>query len=339
MIEFTCPNCENLLKVADNLAGRDGWCRVCKRWIVIPMGSGKGSPMDSMTVEEKYERLEYMLQYAATKADNPKGLLSKYCDENGNLIPADTARFRRNKRDKFENRLKRSEQDICELADAVRNAKRERDEAIADRDRLQGDLHGLEERVEDRVAELEAPDSTSIETDVGLGKLRIELDAVRTDRDAAQSDRENLADRIVRLEEELSVARASSRGLSKKMEALQRDADGSKSEREEIEALQRTIDSLSVSDTELRRNEEKLAKELVEVREEADRLQGELAAAEKSARNGNSNGSTDLSSAAMRCTPLSVEGELVNQLGDPLMDSYLRFLHTKPATDEDSSDE
>ena len=143
MIVFDCPHCQNPLKVADNLAGRDGWCRVCKRWIVIPLGNRKGSPMDSMTVEEKYERLEHMLQYAATKADNLKGLLSKYCDENGNMIPADTAHFRRTKRDKYENRLAHMERELREMEGAIRSTKLERDEAITERNRLRDDLHGM----------------------------------------------------------------------------------------------------------------------------------------------------------------------------------------------------
>lgn len=278
--------------------------------------------MDSMTVEEKYERLEYMLQYAATKADSLKGLLSKYCDENGNIIPADTARFRRAKRDKYDNRLKQLEQDVRKMEDTALSAQRERDEAIVERDRLLDNLHGPEAQTEDGVANLDTRDSASVQPDARLEKLQGELEAVGAARDAAQAGREDLADRIVRLEEELNAARASSRGLS-----------------EEMEALQRSIESLSASDTEFRSDREKLATQLAEVREEADRLRKELAVAVKSARNGNSNDGVDLSPVAVQSAPVSVEGELVSQLGDPLMDSYLRFLHTKSVKDGDSSDE
>ena len=318
MIEFACPHCQNSLKVADDLAGRDGWCRVCKRWIVIPMGSGKGSPMDSMTVEEKYERLEHMLQYAATKADSLKGLLSKYCDENGNMIPADTARFRREKRDKFENRLKRSEQDVREMRDTVKNARQERDEAIAERDRLQEKLQGHGAQIEDHATDLEAHDFASVETDARLAKLQDELDVVRVARDTDRSDREDLTDRIIRLEEELGGKRDEVRALS-----------------EESETFQRKIESMSESDSALRQDGEELAKELAEVREEADRLRDELDVVKKSAWNGDA----ALSPVAAPSAPLSVEGQLVSRPGDLLMDSYLRFLESKPATNGESFDE
>lgn len=268
------------------------------------MSSGKGSPMDSMTVEEKYERLEHMLQYAATKADNLKGLLSKYCDANGNMISADTARFRRERRDKFEERLKQSEQDVRAMSEAFRNAKQERDEAIAERDLLQDNLQGQVARVEDRAADLEAHDFASGEADTRLAKLQDELDVVGVARDMAESGRENLTNRIHRLEEELN------------------------GKCDEVRVL-------SESGSDLRRDGEKLAKELAGVREEADRFREELAIVKESARNENA----DLSPVAVSSVPMSVEGQLVSQEDDPLMDSYLRFLESKPATDGDSLDE
>ena len=71
MIEFNCEHCGKELHLADNYAGRDGWCRVCKRMVIVP-ADGKIQHVDELPMAEGYERLQRLLQYAATKADKFK---------------------------------------------------------------------------------------------------------------------------------------------------------------------------------------------------------------------------------------------------------------------------
>ena len=71
MIEFNCEHCGKELHLADNYAGRDGWCRVCKRMVIVP-ANGKTQHVDELPTAEGYERLQRLLQYAATKADKFK---------------------------------------------------------------------------------------------------------------------------------------------------------------------------------------------------------------------------------------------------------------------------
>jgi chromosome segregation ATPase len=61
MITFNCPHCGNQFRVKEELAGRDGWCRVCNGHIVIPGESGS-SPITKMSDDEKVSHLEKSLR-------------------------------------------------------------------------------------------------------------------------------------------------------------------------------------------------------------------------------------------------------------------------------------
>lgn len=142
--------------------------------------------MHAMTLEKKCERLETMLQYAATKADNLKMLLSKYTDDDGSLIPAETARFRREKRDGFEKRLKAARATINRLQEASLAAAAQRDSAT---------LRATE--------------------------LQLELDETMRARDEAASRSANLSDDIDALQAKLSEADSRIAKLSSKVDELQ----------------------------------------------------------------------------------------------------------------------
>lgn len=68
MIEFNCQHCGKLLRLNDSYAGRDGWCRVCKRMVIVPDGTGPAR-IEDLPPEVGYARMQRLLQYAATKAD------------------------------------------------------------------------------------------------------------------------------------------------------------------------------------------------------------------------------------------------------------------------------
>lgn len=80
MIEFECPHCGNHFEVEDALAGRDGWCRVCKKMIIIPSPTARA--WDDLSMEERFRRCHKLLQFAATKADKYKRLIVDFHDEN-----------------------------------------------------------------------------------------------------------------------------------------------------------------------------------------------------------------------------------------------------------------
>lgn len=76
MINFNCQYCGMNLRMDDALAGRDGWCRACKRMVIVP-ASGMAIRVEDLPQGEAISRLQHLLQYAATKADKYKAHLAK----------------------------------------------------------------------------------------------------------------------------------------------------------------------------------------------------------------------------------------------------------------------
>jgi chromosome segregation ATPase len=70
MISFECPHCGNHFEVNDDLAGRDGWCRVCKNMVTIP--GGTLTPAENLSAERREARFNALFRYAARKADERK---------------------------------------------------------------------------------------------------------------------------------------------------------------------------------------------------------------------------------------------------------------------------
>ena len=90
MIEFKCQHCGKGLHLNDSYAGRDGWCRVCKRMVIVP-GGGPVARVEELPPEEGYERLQRLLQYAATKADKFKVHLAREAKEKEHTVQIEGA--------------------------------------------------------------------------------------------------------------------------------------------------------------------------------------------------------------------------------------------------------
>ena len=71
MIEFDCQHCGKRFAVHDDLAGREGWCRSCKKMIVVPHPSGVRF-IEDMPPEERFTRMHRLLMIAASKAEKYK---------------------------------------------------------------------------------------------------------------------------------------------------------------------------------------------------------------------------------------------------------------------------
>ena len=68
MIDFSCQHCGALLRMDDTFAGRDGWCRECKRMVIVP-AQGVAVRIEDLPPGEAIARLQQLLSYAAKKAD------------------------------------------------------------------------------------------------------------------------------------------------------------------------------------------------------------------------------------------------------------------------------
>lgn len=234
-ISFSCPNCGNKFSVSRNLAGRDGWCKVCKRWVIVPDGSSESSPMAELTLKEKYERLEGLLKFAATKADNLKKLLSKYCDEDGELVPIDTVHFRRDKRDKLYSRLAFSMKAIAQMQSASSEVIRQRDDAQAgcnefriEVKRLKQELISAKSRIDTLCKEVEGlgdADRASEERARELAVVEQQYAALLENNTKIEADRE-------RLRAELDCTREVSREVESELRTENREPGESDRSRE-----------------------------------------------------------------------------------------------------------
>ncbi len=60
MIDFNCPHCGNHFRVSDDLAGRSGWCKVCKGLLMVPRA---GEPIEAPhSPETRVKELEAYLR-------------------------------------------------------------------------------------------------------------------------------------------------------------------------------------------------------------------------------------------------------------------------------------
>ncbi len=129
MIEFKCQHCGKGLHLNDTYAGRDGWCRVCKRMVIVPGGGGPVQRVEDLPPEEGYERLQRLLQYAATKADKYKIHLARQVKEQEHTAQLEEAlqqaRFALSERDVNQVRLRTEN-------DALAQSLREKDARITE---------------------------------------------------------------------------------------------------------------------------------------------------------------------------------------------------------------
>jgi len=75
MITFQCPHCGNPLHADDAFAGREGWCRVCKKLVSVPLPDG--TTFEDLPSRERYRRLNALFEYAAGRADEYRALFQR----------------------------------------------------------------------------------------------------------------------------------------------------------------------------------------------------------------------------------------------------------------------
>ncbi|MCF6285722.1 MAG: hypothetical protein L3K26_11080 [Candidatus Hydrogenedentes bacterium] len=149
MIEFNCEHCGKALHLADHYAGRDGWCRVCKQMVIVPR-DGRSPRVRELSKEEGFERLQRLLQYAATKADKFKRHLAQRRDE-GSIVAA-----RKEALDGVRELLSEKENALQALRKA---AESQRNSMAIERAEMASRIEVLESLVAARPAESEAPEA------------------------------------------------------------------------------------------------------------------------------------------------------------------------------------
>ena len=306
MIEFNCPHCQNAFSVPDELSGRDGWCRVCKHMIVIQDSHGAQPGINDLPLEERYARLDKLMQYAAGRADNFKLLLNAYRDENGGLIPS-----RLLSSDNEQHQVMRDHLDNAELQN------KQRDEELTDvnkqRDALEADKKKLCLELENSLAEARDTESTptaitleenlkKAETkivtlsagleeetharsqaendrntlDDKIEQIQADLDAVSDARADSELQRNEMAETIQCLEGDLAAGAERIMALSQEIVSLQAELEASKRVEEEVMSLTKELAELNILQAESNSEKESLIDQIAEMRAEANKLRHQI---------------------------------------------------------------
>ena len=234
MIEFKCQHCGKGLHLNDTYAGRDGWCRVCKRMVIVPGGDGP-QRVEDLPPEEGYERLQRLLQYAATKADKYKIHLARQAKEQEHAAHLEEllqqARVALSERDVAQERL-RTEYDALAQSLLQKDARvAELEQALSDgtTGADAGRTVELETARAELAAALEAHEQLTLELaehDHAFGELEAEVVALRAAAAALQ-----------RLEETSAADRVNLRALEGAVATLKSQLHQAETERDRLASI------------------------------------------------------------------------------------------------------
>jgi chromosome segregation ATPase len=184
MIDFTCTQCGNQFRVEEKLAGRHGWCKVCKSFVVVPKRGDDGVQI-ILNDTERESLLARLLRDASSAYDKEhlrhhllikryKDLRKRQGGEDDSAEILETGA-----------RLQESQTQVERLTGELHGLAEERGSLAARADRVEGEARELEHAVEDararqtdletRLAEAEAAAARASELDKELATVKQRL--------------------------------------------------------------------------------------------------------------------------------------------------------------------
>ena len=231
VIEFDCAHCGNAFAVPESLAGRDGWCRVCKRLVIVPHADGSGPQWAQLSTTEQCARLDKMLQYAAGKADRFKRLLTRQCDELGRLIGDDEKPLSKAEDSVFAQRVDAVKATFLRLSGELREAAGARRDVEAERDALGAEV----ERLGDELSRI-ARNVPLVEKPHVSRELELEIEAIRHDLRSAEDARDLAESRVQTLLREIDALTAETSGTPESDPERARELASLREERDALRA-------------------------------------------------------------------------------------------------------
>ena len=307
MIEFKCPHCQNAFSVPDELSGRDGWCRVCKNMIVIRDSNSPQPDLNDLPLEERYTRLDKLMQYAAGRADNFKLLLSAYRDETGGLISSRVLRRDNEQHQALRESLDNAELQNKKLDEELTDLNKHREALEADKHNLclelenslvearnteptemaitlEGNLKEAETKIITLSAGLEEETQARTQAENDRAALNVKIEQVQADLDMvsdARADselqREEMAETIHGLEGDLADGAERITALSEEIVSLKVELEASRRVEEEVVSLTKDLVELKTLQAESNSEKESLLDQIAEMRAEANQLRQQIA--------------------------------------------------------------
>ena len=208
MIEFECPHCSNVFTVGPELAGRHGWCRVCKGLIEVP-GDDADHPSTNLTPEHKIKILEKLLRYAGTRFERDRKELLAMHEKYEQLTQ------REDLTESLERKLTRRDARLTEAQRVTDKLTADLEAAAASRGAVEAEVvyaraeaEQLRETAEKHQADIDSLTSQLADSEASLARLKEEMATVGSDSSHADTRLADLSLEVEQLTKTLEAAQA-----------------------------------------------------------------------------------------------------------------------------------
>lgn len=292
MIDFECSQCGNRFRVGDDLAGRHGWCRVCKALIVVPTADAK-LPFNKLPAELRVKTLEKLLRHAGIRYEQDRKIMERL------QAQLNEAEAERAKVTDSSAALAALEARFDEAQSHIAGLRRELDESAAARGRADEALRQSERRLEEALqaqARL-ASETQDLQYAIADGnaiaaRLKEELASLATgDETAQQSKFVELGDELARVQSDMLAARSRQRELEEakawleqRVAALEKESAHNRDEAERLRVLaakanetERDLAAMKARYEEAARSAEESARQIAQTSDRLGRAESEAA--------------------------------------------------------------
>lgn len=290
MIDFECSQCGNRFRVGDELAGRHGWCRVCKALIVVPTADAK-LPFNKLPAELRVKTLEKLLRHAGIRYEQDRKIMGRLqaqlaeaeadrgkAADTGAALATLEARFEEAQAHiaALTRQLEETSSARGRSDEALRQTERRLEEALQAQTRLASESRELQHAIADGHA--------------ASARLKEELASLATgDETAQQAKFVELGDELARVQGDMQASRARQRELEEtkvwleqRVAALEKESAHNRDEAERLRVLaakanetERDLAAMKARYEEAARTSEESARQIAETSDRLGRAESE----------------------------------------------------------------
>jgi len=207
MIGFNCQHCGHFMRADDRHAGRDGCCKACNQFIVVPMPDGTGGDVSALSFEERCGRAERLLAALARKTTLYAELVMRCRDEHGQLAaPSDETPGTRDEVEQLRAQVTEASQALAAKDEALTESGEEVARAWYEAERLRAQVTEASAAVASKDEALVASGDEVAQAQEEVERLRAQLEEVSQEAAALRSAEEAVREALEEREEQLAEA-------------------------------------------------------------------------------------------------------------------------------------
>jgi chromosome segregation ATPase len=275
MIEFNCVHCGNQFRVAEEHAGRNGWCKVCKGSVVVPVAPPAGAavvndagPVVVSQLREEIEALKATQAGLQSRLELAEPLAARVAEvEAEHTALTQQAGDGERARSEFEQAIRESIAQTRALENTLEERRAEVEQLSQALDHERRDRETAESALQEAREAGDEAAAAKRDLEATVEELRLELEG-------AASRTESLEHELAETRDEAAVAK---RDLEATVEELRLELEGAASRTESLEhELAETRDEAAVAKRDLEATIEGLQLELEGATSRTESLQQEL---------------------------------------------------------------